>query len=121
VIVFLKLLSIIYMGMGLIFFLKPGYLKDYIQFWKERKRIKLACTILIPFMAILFIGAPQCRLPWVLITLAALVQIKLIFLLYMGQEKIDSMLSWWEKQPPNTFRLMGLVALGIGALWFYAV
>ncbi len=119
--VLVKLFGIVIVAMGSIFTFNPQALKQVFSFWQQGNRVYLVGVLRILIGIVLLMAASQCRLIWVVVTLGLLVLIKGVLIFILGIEKIKSMLNWWGQRPLGILRLMGLIALSIGALLLYSV
>jgi uncharacterized membrane protein HdeD (DUF308 family) len=114
-VIIVKLIGVVIVGMGTLITLNPGVFKAVINFWKKDKRIYLAGVARLVLGAIFLLASPACKLPVVMATLGVLVIIGGILIFVIGPARMRTIFSWWEARPPVAMRLMGLVALAIGA------
>jgi len=118
----IKLFAIVYFLMGIVFLIKPEYLRNYTSYWKEGRRIYFAgFLVLLPLSIILLASASECRWPIFVYALGAIVLIKLIAIFALGPKRFTPMLDWWAVRSAFAFRIIGVVAATIGALLFYSV
>lgn len=116
-----KLIGIIIAGMGVSFLLKPKMMVRFIAFWEKGRRLYIAGILRIVFAIILLFSASQCKSVGIVLTLGILFLIGGIIIFTLGLKKLKSILKWWAGKSPLVFRLLGLIALGIGILLLYAV
>lgn len=116
-----KFLSMFIVSIGIIFLLSPNVLKQYIVFWGQGKRIYAGGILNILIGILLFMVASQCRLAGVVRTMAVLSLVKGIIILGCGLEKMKVMLKWWDKLSPLAVRVIAIVVIGIGILFFYSI
>lgn len=118
--ILVRLIGIFIVGMGMTFLLKPKMLKQFVAFLEKGRRLYLVGTLRIFIGIILLLAASQCRLVGVVVTLGILALIGGITIFALRLERIKSMLSWWNRRSLLVLRLMGLIALALGALLLYS-
>lgn len=116
-----KLIGIVVLVGGVVYLLKPDAIKQYIAFWTKGKRISIGAGLSLLFGIILLRAASECVVSWVVTTFGVLAIIKGLVLFVLGPEKAVSKLKWWRERPDSTLRLIGIIALAIGALLIYSV
>ncbi len=119
--ILVKLIGIVIVVMGITFLLSPKKLKHFMAFLGQGKRLYGVGILRLLFGVILLLAASQCRLVGVILTLGILILIGGILIFVLGLERVKSMLNWWNKRSPLILRLMGLIALALGALLLYSV
>lgn len=117
VLILIQLIGAAYAAVGIIIVLSPV---QYIDFWKQGKRIHLAGILALLFGVVLLSSALRCRWPWFVIVLGVLGLIEGVTIFSMGSERIKSVLSWWDESALLAIRLIGLVTLALGILLFYS-
>ena len=116
-----RLIGVFIVGMGTLIALNPRVFKAILNFWKKDKRIYLAGIARLTFGAIFLLAAPACRLPALVSTLGILMIIGGILIFIIGPARMQVIFGWWEARPLVAMRLMGLIALAIGAIVLYSV
>ena len=116
-----KIMSVVIVAMGTSIFLNPKVFKYMINFWKKGKNIYIAGIIRLVFGTILLLVASVCRLAGVISVFGVLVIIGGVIIFVLKISKIHEMFNWWEKRDPMVLRLMGIVAIAIGALLLYSL
>ena len=99
----------------------PNIFKQVIVFFGKGKRLYLLGVLRLLIGIILLTTALQCQRPAIMIVFGVLFIIGGVLIFALGLEKVKSILSWWDKKPALTMRLMGLLAFLIGVLVVYAV
>ena len=90
-------------------------------FLEQGRKLYIVGILRLLIGIILLLVASQCRLVGVVITLGIFFLIGGIVIFILGLERIKSMLNWWNKRSLLVIRLMGLIALALGALLLYSV
>lgn len=116
-----RFIGVVIIGMGMAIASNPKIFAVIINFWKHGKRIYMAGIVRLAFGAIFLSVAPRCRLPLIVSVLGALMVLGGITIFILGPARIQKIFIWWEKRPPLLMRVMGVVALAIGALILYSV
>ena len=119
--ILVRLFGVVIVGMGVAFLLKPKLYRQYVAFWEKGRRLYVGAILAILIGVVFLLAATQCRLVGAILALGILSLAKGIILFTLGQEKIKSMLKWWQARSLLALRLMGLIAIAFGALLLYSV
>ncbi len=117
---FVKFLGIFIVGFGVAYFVKPGMIKPYMAFWKNKKRLYLGGALAFLIGIVLLLAASQCRWTGFIVAFGILSVAKGIWLFIISQEKAISILDWWTKRPIIWLRVHALCAVIIGVLLIYS-
>ncbi len=115
-----KLLGIFIVGFGVAYFIKPGIIKQYMAFWKSKKRLYLGAALALLIGIIFLLAASQCKWQGFIVVFGILSIIKGIWLFVISQNKAISILDWWAKRPVGFLRGHAVLAIIIGILLIYA-
>ena len=115
-----RLFGIAIVVMGVIFLVNPDILKQYISFWKNKKRIQAGAIAAILCGMIFLRAASQCRLAWLITVFGIWSIIKGVLLLTIGQKKISAYMDWWNNKPASVARYLGIFAIAVGVLMIYS-
>ena len=115
-----KIIGIVFVFIGIVYLLKPGVLKSFVEFFKKGKRIYFVGLIRFVLAVIFLLAANQCRTDWVIIVFGILFMLSGLLIFMLGAKRVKSILDWWQKQSSLLLRLMGLIALAIGAVIIYS-
>ena len=118
--ILVRAIGIVIIVMGIAVLLSPRTMKQLIAFWSKGKRIYLAGVLRVAIAVILLLAASACKRVGIILTLGILILIGGIMIFALPLQKMRSMLTWWEKKPLWVLRLMGLIAIAIGALLPYS-
>lgn len=119
--ILVKLFGIAIVVMGIIFLINPKVLRQYVTFWKQRKRLYMGGILALLIGIIFLLAASQCRLAGIIIIFGILSILKGVFYFAVGQKKLDSMLNWWQKRSLPAVRLYAIIIVALGALLIYSV
>ena len=115
-----KIVGIVVVFIGIVYLLKPGVLKSFIGFFKKGKRIYFVALIRFVLAVIFLLAANQCKTPWVIIVFGIIFMISGLLIFILRAERLKSILDWWQRQSSLLLRLMGLIALAVGAAIIYS-
>ena len=115
-----KIVGIVVVFIGIVYLLKPGVLKSFIGFFKKGKRIYFVGLIRFVLAVIFLLAANQCRTAWVIIVFGILFMISGLLIFMLGAKRVKSILDWWQRQSSLLLRLMGVIALAVGAVIIYS-
>ena len=116
-----RAIGILIVTMGTAIALNPMVFKLVLNFWKKGKRIYIAGTVRLVFGALFLSIASSCRFPLVMTILGALMILGGILIFLIGPDRMKTIFIWWETRPPILMRLMGVIALSIGALIIFSI
>jgi len=119
-VILVRLFGICIAVMGIVFFTKKDALKKYIEFWKDKKKIKSGGILAIAIGIIFLIADSECRIPLLITILGIWSVVKGVLLLTLRQKKIETYLDWWLEKPAKTTRFLGVFALVFGVVLIYA-
>ena len=115
-----KLLGVFIIVFGLTYLYNPNIMKNYIEFWKAKKRIYIGAVLSLLISVILLLAASRCRVSWFIILFGLLGLIKGVVLFAVKQEKVASWLEWWTGRPVIFLRLHAVIAVIMGILLLYS-
>jgi len=116
----IRILGIVFVLMGIVYLLRPDVMKWLMEFFKQGKRIYFAGLIRFALAVVFFLGALNCRIPWLIITFGILFLIGGLLIFMLGPKKLKSMIEWYQKQSLLLLRVIALIALAVGAIIIYA-
>ena len=114
------LLGIFMVGFGVAYFINPSMIKQYMAFWKSRKKLYLGGALALLIGIIFLLAAAQCRWRGFIIAFGILSVAKGIWLFVISQEKAISILDWWSKRPITFLRVHAIFAIALGVLLIYS-
>jgi len=119
-VILVRLFGILIMLIGLLFTINPEFLKQYMSFWNNEKRLKIGGAGAILCGAIFLVAAPECRIVWLITILGIWSVIKGVLLFTISPERIYAYLDWWKGTSVLATRILGIIAIAIGALFIYS-
>lgn len=115
-----KLVGILVVVMGAIYFVKPDVVKKVMHFWMKDNRLYLAGVLNVLVGIIFLLSASVCLIPWIVVIFGVLSLIKGILAFALGPKKVASFADQIVKKPVKTLRVFAVIALAIGVLLIYA-
>lgn len=115
-----KIAGIVFVFIGILYLLKPGVLKSFVEFFKKGRRIYFVGLIRFVLAVIFLLAANQCKRVWVIIVFGILFMISGLLVFMLGTKRLKSILDWWQKQSLLLLRLVAVIILAIGAVIIYS-
>ena len=113
-------LGILFCIIGIVYFLKPNVMKWLMEFFKQGKRIYFSGLIRFALAIVFFVGARECKHPWVIFAFGILFIIGGLLVFALGPEKIRRILDWYQKQPVLILRVIAVIALAVGLIIIFS-
>ncbi len=117
----IKSLGIIITLMGVAYLLRPGMIKYLMNFFKKSRRIYLPGLLRLALAVVFFLGARECRYPWVIFASGIIFLTGGVLIFTLGPKRVRWLLDWYEDQPMLVFRVIALVVLAFGAIIILSV
>ena len=116
----IKGLGIVFVLIGVAYFLRPDILKTLMGFFKKGKRIYGAGLIRFALAAVFLLAATQCRLPKVIGAFGILFLVSGALIFVLGPETIRRIFDWYEQQTALVFRIIASVVIAVGAIIIFS-
>ena len=120
IVVVIKSLGIIFAVIGIVYLLRPDFLKWMMEFFKKGSRIYIGGVLRFVMAVIFLVGARECRYFWVIFTFGILFLIGGLLIFMLGPEKIRRIFDWYQQQSTLVFRAIALIVLIVGAVIIYS-
>jgi len=116
-----KLLGIVMVVTGVVYFLKPSLMKKVSEFFLKDKWMQVG-GILSIIIGLIFLGAAsECAISWIVILFGLLALAKGVLIFALGKQKLKSMMDKVIKKPSKTLRGFALLAIALGVILIYSV
>ena len=115
IVIVIKSLGIFIALIGIVYLLRPDFIKRLMEFIKKGKRIYLAALVRFTLAVVFLAGARECGYPWLIFAFGILFLISGLLILILGPEKIRRLLDWYQCQSTLIFRVIALIVLAFGA------
>ena len=119
-VILVRILGVVVTLAGVLFLVKPGMLKQMIEFIIQGKRVYAVGVVRIIIGIIFLLAASQCRLVWLIIVLGIIILVAGIMVLTLGVEKCHKVINTVKGKPDNVIRLIALIPVLIGVLVLFA-
>jgi uncharacterized protein YjeT (DUF2065 family) len=117
--IIIKSIGIIFVLIGIFFFLKPDVLKQITAFFAKDIRIYLAGIVRLILAVIFLIGARECKNFWVIFTLGILFLVSGLLIFVLGPKRLSPMVTWFQKQTALLLRIITILIMIIGIIIIY--
>jgi len=118
--VVIQIIGIIIILVGILYFLRPGFMKTIMEFFKKGKRIYFAGVIRFALAIVFFLAARECDITWVIVVFGILFIISGMLIFMLRLERLKSIIDWYQKRSILLLRVFALITLAIGAIILYA-
>jgi uncharacterized protein YjeT (DUF2065 family) len=118
--ILIKIIGILIILEGILFLLKPEFLKKILEFISRGKRVYIAAGIRIVLGIVFLLAASHCRIIWVIIVLGLLLLISGIVMLTMKLDRLKTMINWWLAKSEVFLRIMAVVVAAVGIVILYS-
>lgn len=112
----IKSLGIVITLMGVSYLLRPGIIKHLMNFFKKGRRIYLPGLLRLALAVVFFLGARECRYPWVIFASGIIFLAGGVLIFTLGAGRVRWLLDWYAEQPVLIFRVIAVVVLAFGAV-----
>lgn len=116
IVIVIKLLGTVFALMGIAYLLKPGAAKWLMGFFKKGNRMYLPGVVRFALAVVFFVGARECRYPWIIFAFGVLFLLSGMLIFLLGPAKIRGILDWYQKQPTFVFRVIAVVVTAVGVI-----
>jgi len=82
-------------ALAILYILNPYSLRYLLNFFIKGKKIYIPALIRLAFSAAFFYAANQCKIPWLIIALAAVFLIDAMVILLMKLENLKNIIRWF--------------------------
>lgn len=116
-----RLVGMVLVAMGIVFFISPNRIRQWMVFCEKGRRPYMMGTLRILVGIVFLLAAPQSRIGWVIVTVGILTLLGGITFFLLGLERVRSMLRWAHGRSLPVLRLIALFAIAIGVLILYSI
>jgi len=118
--IIIKALGIVFIGMGIVYILKPEILKNLMLFFKKGRRLYFSGLLRFALAVIFLLGARECDITWLITAFGVIFLLSGLLVFTLGLEKLKTIIDWYQTQPILLLRVIALIALVVGAVVVYA-
>ena len=103
-----------------IIIVRPDIYKKFIKFLTRGRMLYIPAVVAVVVGIVFLIYARECSIPWIIIVFGLIAAIKGVAIFLVKGETLKETLNWLHERSNMTLRLLGILALAIGALILYA-
>ncbi len=118
---FVKLIGIVIVAAGVVYFVKPNLMKKVADFFAREKWIYVGGLLSFIIGIIFLRAASQCAISWLVILFGLMSLIKGILAFVLSKQKIKSLLNALTKKPLKTLRAIAIADIVLGVMLIYSV
>lgn len=112
----IRLIGVVCVTAGIIYNIKPDIPRRLLAFLAKGRRIYLVGILRFGMAVAFLVGAGECRHKWIIVIFGIGFLISGLLAFTLGPKRLGPMLTWFTKQPDTIVRILGVVALAIGAV-----
>lgn len=116
----IKTIGAVFVGIGILYLLKPEILRQLMQFFKKGSLVYLSGLLRFALAVIFLLGARECHRLWVIFTFGIIFIISGLLVFLFGVKRIRTMIDWYQEQPNWIFRVIALIVLAAGAIIIFS-
>ena len=116
----IKIIGVVFVGMCILYLLKPEILRSILAFFKFGNRLYIAGVIRLIFAVVFLLAARECKVQWLIFAFGILFLLSAIMVFVLGPKKLVGMLNWYQKQPALVLRITAVTGMILGAIILYA-
>lgn len=113
-------LGIVVVLIGIVYLLKPTFLRPIIEFFAKGRRMYLVGLVRLTVAVVFLISARECKHFWMIFAFGILFLISGLLIFILGADKVKSVIEWYQKQSIWVFRIFGLIALAFGSVIIFS-
>ncbi len=113
-------LGILFICVGVVILLRPTIIKSILGYAKQGVRPHIAAAVRITFAVILFLGAQQCRIHWVIIMFGIIFLLSGLIVFAVGTKKAGQAMGWVQNRPIAIFRIFSVLPLAAGTIIIFS-
>lgn len=114
-----RIIGIVVLAMGIMFFIQPAVLRRLLGFFKKDGRMYFIALVRFALAVVFLMSAQECRIRWLIVTFGILFIASGLIIFMLGARRMRGMLEWVQKQSALLYRVMAAVAMIIGGVIIY--
>ncbi len=117
---FITAFGILYVIVGVVFFMKPEYVRTVIDFFRAGRRIYAAGALRIVVGGLLIYAAQSALIPWIPRIIGILAVIGGVIIYPLGLQRMNAWMDWWKGLSDGKLRIFAVIAEIAGILLVYS-
>jgi len=114
-----QIIGIFIIIMSVIHIIKPAVPRAIMNFCIKGNRMYLGALVRLTIAVIFLLAASQCEYPKTIATFGILFLLSAVLVFFIGIEKTNLYIQWWQKRSDTTLRIAFLASLAIGSAIVY--
>lgn len=115
-----KLIGIVILVVGVIYFVKPAVMKQLIDYISKEPKLKIGGILGILIGIIFLRAASRCSVSWIVFLFGLFAIVKGVLTFVLEKKKVMSILDWFAKKPLEAVRKLALIYIALGVALIYA-
>jgi len=116
----IKVIGTVIVAVGLMYMIRPEFLRKIIRFFAVGRRIYFSAIIRFILAVVFVLGARQCGVTWVILLFAVIFLLSGLLVFMLGLENVRTILEWYYQQPAMLLRVVAAIVLAVGLIIVYA-
>lgn len=105
---------------AVVLLVKPDLYRKLIKLLARGRLMYIPAALVIVFGVIFLVYARACNIPWLIIVFGLIMLAKGIWLFAVKIDNVRATMQWLQERGDTTLRILGILALAIGAVILYA-
>lgn len=105
---------------AVVLLIKPDYYRKLVKLLAHGRLMYIPAALAIVFGVIFLVYARACNIPWLIIVFGLIMLAKGIWLFAVKIDNVRATMQWLQERGDTTLRILGILALAIGAVILYA-
>jgi len=118
--IIIKITGVVFTGIAIVLLLKPGFMKQLMEFFKKGIRIYIAGLVRLALAVVFFSSYRECDKQWIIFAFGILLLISAVLIFMLGPARIKPIIDWYQKQSSLLLRMAALILLAAGTVIIYA-
>ncbi len=105
---------------AVVLLIKPDLYRKLVKLLARGRLMYIPAALVIVFGVIFLVYAMDCNIPWLIIVFGLIMLAKGIWLFAVKIDNVRATMQWLQERGDTTLRILGILALAIGAVILYA-
>jgi uncharacterized protein YjeT (DUF2065 family) len=116
----IRAIGLVFVLVGVLYFLKPAGPKWLLGFFKKGNRLYIVGLLRLMLAVVFLLAARECKIPWVIMTFGILFIVSGLIIFVAGPKRIGPILQWFQEQSIVMFRILSVIAFAIGVIIIFS-
>jgi len=105
---------------AVVLLIKPDLYRKLVKLLARGRLMYIPAALAIVFGVIFLVYARACNIPWLIVIFGLIMLAKGIWLFAVKIDNVRATMQWLQERGDTTLRILGILALAIGAVILYA-